>query len=200
MPAVHIEDEFLDQYASGTLPEERLEGVEEHLLFCQACQSRLQASDEFGMLFRIAAVQPDARPQHGWRSFWNHDLSMRAASWTAAAAVAGIVFLLAEPFGKPLTAPETVFMQSLRGPEASAQIRAGKPALLVFDIAPAASVNQYEARVVNPVGTQILASKVSLKDGRIAVLVSRLPAGSYWVRIYRTDDREPIAEYGLRSR
>jgi hypothetical protein len=197
MPELHNSDELLDQYALGTLSEEVLAGVEEHLLICEACQSRLEASDEFAMLFRAAAVQPDARSRRRWRLFWNH----RATSWTvAAAAVVAILLLVVGPFRKPPTAPATVVMQSLRGPDAPAQVTAGRPALLVFDIVPTAGVNEYEARIVNPVGVEILAPKVSSKDGRLAVLVDRLPPGSYWVRVFRTDNREPIAEYGLRAR
>lgn len=197
MPAPHISDELLDQYALGTLPEERVAGVEEHLLFCGPCQSRLDASDEFAMLFRAASVQPDARPQRSWRAFWNS----RAANWTvASAAMLAVLLLVAGPFRKPPMAPATVLMQSLRGPEAPPQVAAGQPALLVFDIVPTAGVNDYEARIVNRVGVEILAAKVSSKDGRLAVLVDRLARGSYWVRVFRTDSREPIAEYGLRAR
>jgi hypothetical protein len=195
MAELHINDELLDQYALGMLSEEHLAGVEEHLLICETCQSRLDASDEFAMLIRAAAVQPDARSQRGWRMFWNHPV----ASWTgAAAAMLAILFLVAGPFGKPAAAPAMVFMQSLRGPDAPAQVTAGRPALLVFDVVPPAGANDYEARVVNPVGIEILAAKVFSKDGRLAALVDKLPPGSYWVRISRTDNREPIAEYGLR--
>jgi hypothetical protein len=195
MPYMHIEDDLLDQYAIGTLAQERLAGVEEHLLICEACQSRLLASDEFAMLFRVTAVQPDARLQRGWRMFWNH----RAASWTVAAAVFAALLLVGGPFRKP-AAPATVFMQSLRGPDAPAQVTAGRAALLVFDLVPTTGVKDYQARIVNPVGTQILAAAVSSKDGHLAVLVDRLPPGSYWVRVFRTDSPDPIAEYGLRAK
>ncbi|MBZ5621653.1 MAG: zf-HC2 domain-containing protein [Acidobacteriia bacterium] len=197
MPDLHIDDEHLDQYASGTLPEEHLAGVEEHLLSCKACQSRLDSSDEFAMLFRVAAVQPDARSQRSWRLFWNH----RVTGWTAAAAAAlAILLSVVGPFRKPPTAPATVVMQSLRGPDAPAQVTAGRPAWLVFDIVPTAGVNVYEARIVNPLGIEILRAEVSSKDGHLAALVDRLPPGSYWVRVSRSDNREPIAEYGLRAK
>jgi hypothetical protein len=197
MPSLHINDELLDQYALGVLSKELLAGVEEHLLICEACQSRLDASDEFAMLFRAAAVQPDARSQGSWRLHWNR----RVASWTGAAvAVSAILLLVVGTFRKPPTAPAMVFLQSLRGPDAPAQVTAGRPALLVFDIVPPAGVNDYEARIVNPVGIEILAAPVFAKDGRLAVLVHRLPPGSYWVRVFRTGNREPIVEYGLHAR
>src|ERR1700687_4868982 len=106
MPELHINDELLDQYALGILPEEFLAGVEEHLLICEECQSRLDASDEFAMLFRAAAVQPDARSQRRWRMFWNHP----AASWTAAAVAVLAILLLAVGPRKPAAAPALVFM------------------------------------------------------------------------------------------
>ena len=194
MPELHISDELLDRYASGTLPEQRLTDLEEHLLFCQACQSRLEASDEFAMLFREAAVQPDTRSHRSWRLLWSHP----AARWTVAAAAALAVLLLMAVPHRPPVPPATVFLQSLRGPETPAQIAAGRPALLVFDLAPAAKVNEYEARVVNPVGIEIVTAAVSMQNGHLAVLLDKLPQGTYWVRVFRTDSRDPIAEYGLR--
>jgi predicted anti-sigma-YlaC factor YlaD len=198
MPELHINDELLDQYALGTLPGEQLAGLEEHLLFCEACQSRLDAAEEFEMLFREAAVQAGARSHHRWRLSWNH----RAVGWTGAALAAALAILLlvAGPLHKSPMAPATVFLQSLRGPDAPAQVTTGRPCLLVFDIVPTAGVNQYEARIVNPIGVEILAAAVSLKDGHLAVLVDKLPPGSYWVRVFRTDNGDPIAEYGLRAK
>ena len=125
--------------------------------------------------------------------FGNH----RAASWTvAAAAVLAVLLLVVGPLRTPYPTA-TVFMQSLCcGP--IAQVRAGRPTLLVFDIVPTAGV-RYSARIVNPVGVEILAAEVSSKNGHLAVLVDKLPAGSYWVRVFRTDHPQPIAEYGLRA-
>ena len=68
-------------------------------------------------------------------------------------------------------------MSSLRGPESPVEIRAGNPALLVFDIVPKPGVDRYEARIVDPAGDEALASSVSVKDGRLSVLVTKLPAG-----------------------
>ena len=111
-----------------------------------------------------------------------------------------ILLLVVGPLRKSPSEPATVFMQSLRGPDAPAQVTAGRPAVLIFDIVPAARVNNYEARIVNPVGIEILAPEVFSKDGRLAVRVDRLLPGSYWVRVSRADTHEPIAEYGLRSK
>lgn len=197
MAESHIEDELLDRYASGTLPVDSLPGVEEHLLACRFCQSRLGVSDEFVMLFRAAAIEPDGRPQPAWRPAW----SPRAMIWAAAVVMASALLFVAVSvqLWKPSVAPATVWTQSLRGPEASARITAGKPALLVFDITPDAGPDEYDGQIVNLLGHEILSARATSKDGHLAVLVRKLPKGSYWVRIYRKNNREPIGEYGLQS-
>ena len=189
----HSTDEELEQYAMGTLPGEWLPEVEEHLLVCETCQERLTASDEFVRVFRAAAAQPDVRTRRAWWSL----LSLRTAGWTAAAAVAGLVLLFVEQQRTP-TAPAVVFLQSLRGPEASAQIVAGKPAILVFDIDRTA--RESEVQVVDTVGTEVLKGPASARDGQLAVNIPKLAKGAYWVRVYSSDNREIVAEYGLQAR
>jgi hypothetical protein len=192
-PAPHIDDDILDLYASGSNSLESLSAIEEHLLTCPDCQTRLIAADEFIGLFRAAATQPDARP-----------LSLRQrlfkARWIGAAAVvAAVFFLIFVGFPKSSMMPATVFMQSLRGPEAVAAITAGKPVRLVFDLTPAGAVGDYEVRIVNLLGTQVLAMPVESSNGHLSVLIRKLGVGSYWARVYRKANSEPIAEYGLRA-
>jgi anti-sigma factor RsiW len=191
--APHIDDDVLDQYASGSLRPELLAAIEEHLLTCPDCQTRLIAVDEFIGLFRAAATQPDARPQPLWPRLFN-------ARWIGAAAVAAAVFsFVFVEFPKAPMAPATVFMQSLRGPEAVAAITAGKPVRLVFDLTPTGDVRDYEVQIVNQIGTQVLAVPAEFNNGQLSVLIRKLGAGSYWARIYRRANSELIAEYGLRA-
>jgi hypothetical protein len=191
--APHIDDDVLDQYASGSLRPELLAAIEEHLLTCPDCQTRLIAMDEFMGLFRAAATQPDARPQPFWQRLFN-------ARWIGAAAVvAAVLSLLFVEFPKPPMMPAMVFMQSLRGPEAVAAITAGKPVRLVFDLTPTGDVRDYEVRIVNLLGAQVLAVPMEFNNGQLSVLIRKLGAGSYWARIYRRANSELIAEYGLRA-
>jgi hypothetical protein len=95
--------------------------------------------------------------------------------------------------------PATVFMRSLRGPEAVAAITAGKPVRLVFDLTPTGAVRDYEVRVVDLLGTQVLAIPVEFNNGQLSVLIRTLGVGSYWARVYRRANSELIAEYGLRA-
>ena len=77
---------------------------------------------------------------------------------------------------------------------------AGRPGLLVFDLAVQANHSEYEVEIVDGVGNEVLHMGAEVKDGRYAVLVERLAPGSYWVRLYRKQGvRELVAEYGLRA-
>jgi hypothetical protein len=191
--SAHIDDDFLDRYASESLRPELLAATEEHLLTCSDCQTRLIAVDEFIGLFRAAATQPDARPQPLRQRLFH-------ARWIGAAAVVAAVFsLVFIEFPKPAIIPATVFMHSLRGPEAVVPITAGKPVRLIFDLTPAGDIRDYEVQIVNLLGTQVLASPVEFNHGQVSVLLQKLGAGSYWARIYQRGNSEPIAEYGLRA-
>ena len=120
MPAPHIEENVLDRYAMGTLPAESIPKVEEHLLDCFFCQSRLVETDEFLVYFRAAATQVDLRPV----PLWQRLLSAQRLLWGGSAVVAaGLMLLLTPSIPQQMRPqPAIVMMQSLRGPEARTQI------------------------------------------------------------------------------
>jgi hypothetical protein len=194
----HIEENLLDQYVMGTLPGELTAEVEEHLLTCSFCQGRLVEADEFLTLFRSAAIPVNPGPVPWWISV----LTFRKWYWSGAAAALAtlLIFLVTGDFHKAKLPPAIVLMQSLRGPEAGAQMASGRPGLLVFDLAVQANHSEYEAEIVDAVGNEVLHIGAEVKDGRYAVLVEGLAPGSYWVRLYRKQGmRELVAEYGLRA-
>ena len=199
MSMQHIEENLLDQYAMGTLPQGSITEIEEHLLICLLCQRRLVAVDEFLPLFRSAATPLDARAT----PWWLGALAFRRWFWsgTAAALAALLIFLATGESHKAKLAPAILLMQSMRGPEADAEMVSGRPCLLVFDLAIPANHEDYEIEVVDAVGSEVLHHGGDFKDGRLTVLVQRLAPGSYWVRVYRKQvARELMAEYGLRAK
>lgn len=192
-PQPHINDDDLDLYALGKLPAESLPAAEEHLLACDACQSRLQQADEFTRLFREAATRPDARPSVNWARLWRRPVVLAAAS----AAMLTVLFVVSRRDGPPIV-PALVSMQSLRGPEAPARVEANHAAVLLFDIETTDAKN-YEARIVDLAGNEFRKPRTESKDGRLTVPLDGLPTGSYWVRVYRAGESDPIAEYGLQA-
>jgi hypothetical protein len=193
-PELHISDPQIDEYAAGVLAPEALPGLEEHLLVCKECQVRLQAADEFTKLFRAAAAEPDIHPTSIWTSVWRRFIPVPAIAAVACASV-----LIVSRFSSSSGVPATVLLQSLRGPEASAVIAPRKPALLLFDL-PSLDTSAYDVEVVDDNGGRVLNPVVRLQDGHLSVLVSKLPAGSYWVRVYRRSSHELIVEYGLKAK
>jgi hypothetical protein len=198
MPTQHIEEEVLDRYAMGVLSGESIADVEEHLLICAFCQSRLLETDEFLIVFRAAATQVDAHPAPAWRRLLARGPVLWAGTATAAAAL--LVFLIAGQPHKTTLPAAVVLMQSLRGPEAGAHIASGRPGLLVFDLPVQTAGANYQVEIVDAIGNEIVSTGTGLRDGKLTVLLEKLARGAYWVRVYRRQaGRELIAEYGLQS-
>ena len=171
--------------------------VEDHLLICRFCQNRLVETDQFLPVFRAAATQVDAHTAPEPRRVFASRMVWAGA---VASAAALLVFLISGEPHNTKAPPAILMMQSLRGPEAGAHTAAGRPALLVFDLAIQANRADYEIEIVDAVGSEVLQTGAAVKDGRLTVLVEKLARGSYWVRLYRKQaDRELIAEYGLRA-
>ena len=199
MPAPHIEENVLDRYAMGTLPGESIPKVEEHLLDCFFCQSRLVQTDEFLVYFRAAATQLELRPV----PLWQRLLNAQRLLWGGSAVVAAGLMLLMAP-GVPeqmKPQPAIVLMQSLRGPEGRTEVARGRPSVLVFDVPVVPASTVFEIEIVNTAGNEILKGNGNVKEDHLTFPVARLAPAAYWVRVYQ---RQPakvlVAEYGLEAK
>ena len=194
----HVEENLLDQYALGTLSAESIAELEEHLLACSICQSRLVEADELLLLFREAATLEDVYAAPPWRNAFafRHNF----LSGTAAVLAALLILLITGDSHHAKLSPAILLMESLRGPEAAAEMASSTPSLLVFDVAAQAKRADYEIVIVDAVGAEVLKKRAEVRDGRLVVLVERLARGSYWVRLYRRQPAwELFAEYSLRA-
>jgi len=193
----HIEGNLLDQYALGTLPAGSIAELEEHLLVCSICQSRLVEADELLLLFREAATLEDAHA-----TSWRNAFAFRNSflSGTAAVLSALLILLITGDVHHAKLPPVILLMESPRGLDAVAVMASAKPSLLIFDVAAQANPGDYEIEIVDAVGTEVLKKRAEVRDGRLAVLVERLAHGTYWVRVYRKQPGgELLAEYSLRA-
>jgi anti-sigma factor RsiW len=194
----HIEEQLLDQYALGTLSAESIAELEEHLLVCSICQSRLVEADELLLLLREAAHLEDAPATPRWRNAF----VFRTSFWPGTAAVlsAILILLITGDTHHAKLSPAILLMESLRGPETAAIMAHATPSLLLFDVAAQVNPADYEIEIVDAVGDEVLKRPADVRDGRLAVFVERLARGSYWVRVYRQQPaREVLAEYSLRA-
>jgi hypothetical protein len=195
----HIEESLLDQYALGTLSSESVAELEEHLLICSLCQSRLVEADELRILFQEEAALGDATATPPWLSV----LAFRTSFWPGAAAALTAILILLITGGShhAKLAPTILLMQSLRGPEAEAEMVSATPTLLIFDVAAQASPLDYEIEIVDTLGNEVLKRGAEIRNGRLAVLVEKLTRGSYWVRVYdKGPGRELLVEYSLQAK
>ena len=193
----HIEEDLIEQYAMGVLPEESIAQLEEHLLICSVCQTRLLEADEFLKIFRSAATPADMRLSPRWISPFN----FRAWLWPGALASLTALLIVMSTGDSHLTklAPSTLLLHSLRGPETAASMASGRPCLLEFDFAVSADVGDFDISIVNSIGNEVLRQAAELKSGHLFLLVDSLVPGSYWARVIRRErSRELLAEYGLR--
>ncbi len=199
MPTPHIDENILDRYAMGTLPGAAIPQVEEHLLSCSLCQSRLVETDDFLTHFRAAATQVEVHPA----PFWQRFLNAQRFIWGGSAVVAAglmLFLVVGQPrYTKPQ--PAMVLMQSLRGPEEQAQIAKGSPSLLIFDVPVPTTHPDYEIEVVDTAGKQILKGQGIVTEDHLAFPIQKLAPAGYWVRVYQKQPaRALVAEYGLQAK
>ena len=195
---MHIEEDALEQYAMGELAGNVVADIEEHLLSCQECQSRLVELDRFISAFHAAAAHADARVPERVRT-----PSFLRPLWAASVlsfAAALILLILGRP-GAHQIQPAVVMMQTFRGP-AGARIDAGKPARLVFDLGAnrPAGLIRYQVQFVDQSGQEMLHLDAAAEGEKLAVPVAKLRAGSYWVRLYREQPgKQLLQEYLLKA-
>lgn len=194
MPDFHIDEDSLDRYAMGALPEVEVAQLEEHLLLCESCQVRLRQADDFAAVYRGVATAPDARPLRNW---WP-SLRRKVAGLAAAATMAAGILLVAVLRENTPLAPAVVSLQALRGPEGPANVPADRPAVLVFDVTRDGAPPK-EARIVDLAGTEIAKGTPEWKDDRLTLTLAGLHKGQYWVRLYREGNPVPVVEYGLEA-
>ena len=196
MPA-HIDDDKLERYSLGRLPEDEAASVEEHLLTCTECQDRLTETDEYtGVMRESLAKMPPDKPAKAplWGRLW----PMPKVAWVpalAAAALAVIVITVPENHA----GPQTVTLLARRGPEQPVTAEAGEPLLLQLERGNLSGGRPYRVEIANSSGTVVWYGMVTWKSDAPSVHVPRpLGPGTYWVRLY---DMEPataqIREYGL---
>ena len=193
----HAPDDVLEQYSLGTLPEEEAELLEEHLLICQECRDRLEATDAFVDATRKAALALEMGRRSVWDRVWPR-LRWLAQPFPAAAAIAAVALLvwLARPYGRMPGAPAAVLLESTRGAAGGVPAPASRPLMLLLDVAGVPGSPSYHVEVVDRAGAGVSNSAARRSGDQIAFRTGPLSAGRYWVRVY-SSSRELLREYGL---
>lgn len=188
----HPTEEALELYSLGRLPETDLPEVEEHLLVCAPCQDRLKAMDEYVSTMRRALDQlQNPAVRGGWSAFRKPVLGLAAAV---------MAVLLAIPLFQRTGAPQVVELSAMRSAAGTDPIAARQPVELRLSAEGREDVQQVKVEVVDSGGGTQWSGTATLSGGRWPVRISSLPAGVFWVRVYRvdsTDRSEPLREYPI---
>jgi hypothetical protein len=193
--ATHTDERVLEAYAMGAVAPETLAELEEHLLSCGACRTRLEQQESFVHLFREAAADLRIRPERAYQHRWNY----RLAAWALTPIAACLLFFMMAPSPHLSSVPPpAVILHPLRGAEAPIRIKPGTDFLLVLD-APLADASQpYQIQFVDREGREIHRTAVVARNDRLTLRCAGLSRGVYWVRVYGSSpDPAPLIEYRL---
>jgi hypothetical protein len=180
-----IDEEALELYSLGTLPEEQTAELEEHLLVCEPCQARLAKEDLIVDRIRAAATRHRRESRKDERHYRP----------ILAPAIAGLALVLALVFGLRWIHPNAIApafvvkLEALRGAEAGSQAPAGRPLIVQPDLS-GLPTNAYRLELVGANGN------VEWKGVAPSGTIPALPPGTYFLRVYAQDGRM-LREYGL---
>jgi hypothetical protein len=189
----HPDDEQMESYSAGSLPEEARGPFEEHLLLCDLCQDRLTESDAYVAAIKEAArrLKPGLKAPRMWWEVPRFIPVLAAAAVLAAVALLGVWARL--PSG-----PEPALWVTLEANRGVIQAHApaGRPLVLRLDPEGLPETRgPYGLEIVDRGGGR--AWHGAAAPGRIGeVSVPGLAPGVYFVRVSAASG-ELLREYGL---
>lgn len=185
-----LDEQELDEFLLGRLEGAELDSVEQHLLFCAACQDRVEQEQVFARDLRAALREPVEAPRKPVR--WVAPVGL------AAAVLVGIGLVMMPGGPVPARGPiQTVELTLTRSAQVT-EAPAGKPFQLSLDVEQIAQNTGGEVAVVNAAGREVFRAAGERREGRMEVRCRALSPGAYWVRLMRGD--ELLREYGLQVR
>jgi len=195
----HAAEADLEGYSTQTLSLEASARVEEHLLICETCRSRLLEADDYAAAMKTAAqyfprqVRAPALEPSRWRWPWPYLIPAAAA-----AAIIGIA-VIAAPFTRhPAAAPFAVSLQTMRGPQRS-EAPSRRPISLQLDLNGLAASPSYRIEMVDQSGNRVWQGAIANPASAAAVTVPPQKRGMYFVRV-ALPSGETLREYGLEIR
>jgi hypothetical protein len=196
----HIDEELLELYAMGHVPESDVPGIEEHLLICSRCQDALESTAAYVSAMRSAALESR---QEQWRGEKVSAglLSLPRIAWaTGAFALVAFLAIGMTSYSNRVSrgVPALVVLQSARGTPngLGPAAPAGKPFTLALDLIGLQALSQYNVQIVDSTGNSVFKSTVkSSERGVNATVRVPLKSGMYYVRLY--DNAELLREFPL---
>jgi anti-sigma factor RsiW len=187
----HPNEEILDEYVLGRLPEALAAQVEEHLLICHRCQDAITATDQLVSALKAA---PRETTSAGERAGYTRTSLVPILALVVLAAV----IVWKRP--REASLPVAVSLSSLHGPNPLSSAPAGKPLLLSIDSPGLSQEKEYRVEVVDAAGSPVWRGAVARANGKLlGQMPTPLGNGIYWVRLYDTGSRL-LREFGLSAK
>ena len=189
----HLDEESLELYCLGKLSAQQIDEVEDHLLICPQCRSRLEETEEFLITFRKAVQELDAEAtQPSWLQrlleklggYVTAPLPVRVGAVAAAAALLAVILI---PRSEQPATPVMVTLEAVRSASiGQPTVPAAVPLQLRLDTKGLPAEASYLVQIVDHEGSLVWQGTVSMVDAYLQVeFADGLPAGTYWVRLYR---------------
>ena len=205
-----LKEREIDELIFGRLSSNDRQRCLTHLLWCGACQERVEEEREFARATRDAALLVE-REESGARGAasalsWRRRLAGWLGApfsirWAAVAAAACVLVALGiyVPRHGAADGGSEVLLRSERGSAIPATVEsaaAGRLRLRI-DISDVASFSRYNIALVDPVGRVLETKKVAASGGSVSFPVEHsLESSRYWIRL-SAPDGQLLREYAL---
>jgi len=179
------DDDTLERYCMRALPEGEFARLEEHLLICEVCQSRLADAENFADAMRHAALQICGESKGSW---WTCRLLPSALAGLAAALILAAALHWVRPV--PPAPALAVKLEALRGAQPGSQAPAGTRLTVEADLTGLPPAPSYRLQLVDREGRRVWSGSTASPE------IAPLRPGPYFLRVYGGDGAL-LREYGL---
>ena len=190
----HMDDEEIERYSMGAMPQAAIAPFEEHLLICEPCRLRLARTDAYVSAMRQASARlrtGSLKRKLPWLRF---PRLVPALAGMAVAVVAAGLWIGRPDMGE--AHPFAVDLEATRGAAIEAKAPAGRWLLLRLDLANLPASSWYRLEMVDRFGSRIWQATVAAQGSKAGFKVPGTPPGIYFVRLYRPPG-ELLREYAF---
>jgi len=186
------DDDAIERYSMGTLPEPKAAELEEHLLICESCQQRLAREDAIRGHIRRAAMrhrQTSQEKESGIRLFPRLAMALAAV---AVLLVVGAVAMRWSHVDGTRTPPFALKLEAMRGAGPGSKAPAGRSLAVEADLSGLPQANSYRLELVDSKGAAIWKGRAPKAN------IPALRPGMYFMRVY-SDQGQLLREYGIEA-
>jgi hypothetical protein len=189
-----IDEEEIERYSMGAMPEGAIAPFEEHLLICESCQLRLAQADIYVSAMRQASARLRAGPDKRGLAWLRLPRLVPALAGMAVVVVAAGLWLGRPDMGE--ARPFAVDLEATRGAAIEAKAPAGRWLLLRLDLANLPASSRYRLEMVDRFGGRIWQATVPAQGSKAGFKVPGTQPGIYFVRVYGPPG-ELLREFGF---